>query len=153
MHIRDYRNTDLPYLYEICLKTGNSGHDATSLFLDPFMIGQYYAAPYAMFAPQCVLVVEGEAGTIFRPLGYILGTTDTKAYNEWFDKEWRPAAAATYPVSVPESTIEESNLAGRIRNLFHTSFTEAPWLDEYPGHIHIDLLPEIQGSGLGQTPH
>jgi len=150
MHIRDYQISDLPYLYDICLKTGNSGEDATPLFHDPFMIGQYYAAPYAIFDPRCVLVIEGAANGVVRPLGYMLGTIDTQAYNSWFDREWRPAAAAMYPASLPASRIEETEFSERIRRLFHTPFPEIPWLNEYPGHIHIDLLPSIQGGGWGR---
>ncbi|HMM60169.1 MAG TPA: hypothetical protein PKC25_08570, partial [Candidatus Rifleibacterium sp.] len=100
MRIRDYCTTDLPYLYEICLKTGDSGRDATPLFSDPFMIGQFYAAPYAIFDPRCVLIIEGEIGSTVRPLGYMLGTVDTRAFNTWFDNEWRPAAAQMYPARV-----------------------------------------------------
>ena len=26
-------------------------------------------------------------------------------------------------------------------------------VDDYPAHLHIDLLPELQGQGLGPPPH
>lgn len=151
MCIRDYAITDLPYLYDICLKTGDSGKDATSLFSDPFMIGQFYAAPYAIFDPGCVLIIEGKTSGVVRPLGYILGTNDTRTYNSWFDREWRPAVAAMYP-QAPDNSESSAppSFSQRIRTLFHTPFFEMPWFDEYPGHIHIDLLPDIQGGGWGR---
>jgi hypothetical protein len=196
MRIRDFRPTDLPYLYEICLKTGFSGKDATAQFVDPFMIGQFYAAPYAAFEPRCVLMLEGDRPGFTRPVGYILGTTDTLAFNRWFDREWRPAAAALYPLPptsgadspapgpgfpAPTDVFQKSPVpislnasspgpAGaapdpahgapspapapgfedRIRSLFHKPFEEAPWFAEYPGNLHIDLLPDAQGGGWGR---
>src|SRR5665213_4601378 len=41
--IRPYRADDLAALYEICLKTGDSGKDATALYDDPKLIGHVYA--------------------------------------------------------------------------------------------------------------
>ncbi len=152
MLIRDYCPVDLPYLYDICLRTGDSGRDASSLFVDPFMIGQFYAAPYALFDPRCVLILEGRLGDQVRPLGYMLGTHDTAAYNAWFDRAWRPSAAAMYPPR-PETPVPAGGvkpLAERIRALFHQPFAPSPWLERYPGHIHIDLLPEVQGAGWGR---
>ncbi|MBU1680822.1 MAG: GNAT family N-acetyltransferase, partial [Bacteroidetes bacterium] len=50
--IRNYHPSDLTALYRICLKTGNSGKDATDLHSDPEIIGHFYAAPYAVFEPE-----------------------------------------------------------------------------------------------------
>jgi len=147
MRLRDYVATDMPYLYDICLRTGDSGKDASALYRDKYMIGQYYAAPYAARDPRCALVLEGESDGIVRPLGYILGTPDTVAYNEWFDTNWRSGAAALYPGGLPGSSGHEA----RLRSLFAQPFPgEQPsWYREYPGQIHIDLLPEAQGAGWG----
>lgn len=146
MRISDYRETDLPYLYEICLKTGDNGRDATDLFNDPYVLGQFYAAPYAWFEPDCVLILEGEHQGLTRPLGYILGTSDTAAYTDWFNRRWRPAAKALYQGAEGNKSPTEA----AIRELFSRTLLLPPWAAEYPGHIHIDLLPEAQGGGWGR---
>ena len=150
MNIRDFQVTDMPYLYEICLLTGDSGADATSQFSDPYILGQYYAAPYAVRDPKAVLILEGECKGATRPVGYILGTPDTVAYNEWFDARWRPYATALYG-AIPDGC---SEFETTIRRLFTKTDAGAqesgPPMAEYPGHIHIDILPEAQGSGWGR---
>jgi hypothetical protein len=56
--IRRAALSDLPYLYEICLKTGDAGKDASALFNDPYLMGQYYATPYLLFPAGICFVVE-----------------------------------------------------------------------------------------------
>jgi len=146
MDIRNYREPDLPYLYEICLKTGDNGKDASPLYNDPYVLGQFYAAPYAFFEKDCVLILEGAYQGLRRPLGYILGTSDTAAYTDWFNREWRPAAEVLYRgTEGSKSTTEEGT-----RRLFAEPLPCPTWAAQYPGHIHIDLLPEAQGGGWGR---
>lgn len=146
MDIRDYKETDLPYLYEICLKTGDNGKDASELYNDPYVLGQYYAAPYAFFEKDCVLILEGTYHGIQRPLGYILGTSDTINYTDWFNRHWRPAAQGLYGGTEGcKSPAEQAT-----RKLFVRDLICPPWAETYPGHIHIDLLPQAQGGGWGR---
>ncbi len=49
--IRPVRHDDLDALYDICLRTGNSGQDGTAFYEDPRLVGEVYAAPYAVLQP------------------------------------------------------------------------------------------------------
>jgi GNAT superfamily N-acetyltransferase len=140
--------SDLPYLYEICLKTGDSGKDASALFNDPFVIGQYYAAPYLVSPDGICFVVEDE----FRPQGYIVAAPDTGAFNKWMEEVWLPPLRERYPRPFPPEKIRTEK-EGHILALFHECHhpvdTE-PWFESHPAHLHIDLLPSLQGKGLGR---
>ena len=57
--IRPYHPEDLDGLYDICLKTGDTGEDATGLYDDPKLLGHLYAAPYAVLEPDLTFVLEG----------------------------------------------------------------------------------------------
>ena len=45
LHLRPYRPGDLLALYDVCLRTGNSGDDAQATYRDPLLLGHIYAAP------------------------------------------------------------------------------------------------------------
>jgi len=144
MRIRDYHCSDLPYLYDICLRTGDSGGDASALYSDPYMVGQYFAAPYAARDPRCVLVLEDAA----KPVGYVLGTDDTVAYLAWFDGEWRPRLALMY-AAFGSGTDGLSQYESWLRGLIAEVPKAPAFSDAFPGHLHIDILPEGQGKGWG----
>jgi ribosomal protein S18 acetylase RimI-like enzyme len=144
--IRQAHGADVPYLYEICLKTGDNGKDASSLFNDSLLLGQYYAAPYFFHDPLLCFVVEDRV-----PQGYIVAAEDTIAFKQWLALEWLPPLqrryADPYPPEKFRSTYEQM-----IRNLFYQPLIidpSPPWLSSYPAHLHIDILPAYQRQGLG----
>jgi len=55
---------DIPYLSEICLKTGCSGKDATDLYSDPYMLSQFYAVPYIAYSTEHCYIVEADVNRI-----------------------------------------------------------------------------------------
>src|SRR5258706_13095644 len=84
--IRPYRPADLEALYDICLKTGDSGQDASPLYRDAKLVGHLYAAPYGVLEPTSAFVVEDQAGVG----GYIVGAADTAAFAARAEAEWWP---------------------------------------------------------------
>jgi ribosomal protein S18 acetylase RimI-like enzyme len=142
-HIRPYRPADLADLYEICVKTGNSGQDATGRFESDDLLPDIYVGPYLAFEPELAFVVDVGG----RAAGYILATANTRAFVERYRTEWLPDFAAKYPLVNPPRTLDD-----RVVKIGHTpeSMLGAD-VDEFPAHLHIDLLPEVQGNGIGRT--
>jgi GNAT superfamily N-acetyltransferase len=140
--------SDLPYLYDICLKTGDEGKDASALFKDPYLIGHYYAAPYLSYQKSICYVAEYEC----RPQGYILSVPDTAAFNQWMEEYWLPPLRNNFSKYLIEPCSEkEKMILSRInKKHYPIDTTNQSLLKHYPAHLHIDLLPNMQGKGIGK---
>jgi ribosomal protein S18 acetylase RimI-like enzyme len=145
--IRTAVASDIPYLYEICLKTADSGKDASALYFDHYLVGQYYAAPYLFYDCPLCFVVEQDG----IPRGYIVCAADTTDFNKWMEAEWLPVLRQRYRLPYPEDKTR-SPLEAHLVAAIHNDLSEAmpPELADYPAHLHIDLLPSIQGAGWGR---
>jgi len=141
--------SDLPYFYEICLKTGDGGKDASALFSDPYLIGHYYAAPYLACQSGICFVAEYE----YRPQGYIVAVPDTVSFKQGMEEHWLPPLRKRYPRPFPPARSEkEKEIIEHIHErIFPVDIAEQPWLTDYPAHLHIDLLPCLQGKGQGRA--
>jgi ribosomal protein S18 acetylase RimI-like enzyme len=139
--IRPYRPDDLDVLYRICLKTGDAGRDASEFYCNAEILGQVYAAPYAMHAPESAFVVEDQEGVA----GYILGPADTHSFEKILEAEWWPRLRTRYPEPAAPQTGDE-RMAWLIH---HPPRTPRRISEPWPAHSHINLLPRLQGQGLG----
>lgn len=144
--IRPYEPRDLEALYRICLATGWAGEDASGVYQDPKLVGHLYAAPYGVLAPECALVAEDDGGVA----GYILGAVDTAAFEARAEAEWWPGLRGEYvdPAGRPRRHwTPDQRLAFLIH---HPNRAPAELARRFPAHLHIDLLPRLQGQGLGR---
>jgi ribosomal protein S18 acetylase RimI-like enzyme len=141
--LRAYEPRDLGQLYEICLRTGDAGQDATGLVGDPRLFGELYAAPYGTLEPRHALVIDDGDG---RAVGYVLGAVDTRAFEARCEAEWWPALRERHPIGSGANDLDEL-LIGMLHERHHE---DDALLERYPSHLHIDLLPEIQGQGWGR---
>ena len=141
--IRSYKSADTSAAYEICLKTGNSGQDATHLFSDPLVLGHIYVGPYMEFEPQSVFILEDDQG----PCGYIMGVLDSQKYYQWMHSEWLSKIRVDYkkPTGDPDTWNETEKITNL---LFHP--VSQRLLPAFPSHLHIDLLLQAQGKGQGK---
>ena len=143
LHIRSYEPADLDQLYDICLRTGASGEDASEQVVEPRLLGEIYAAPYGVLEPEHALVVDDGAGTA---IGYAIGAIDTLAFEARCESEWWPPLRERHPIGSGGNDLDELLIA----MLHHPHPSDASVLGEYPSHLHIDLLPEAQGQGWGR---
>jgi len=135
--IRPYRESDRADVAEICLKTGDGGQDATGMHGSDELLADIFALPYVDLEPEtCFVVDTGE-----RASGYIVCAADTRGFVERYRSDWVPAFAAKHGGAGLSPMIEIGLDPDRM-------IIEE--LDEYPAHLHIDLLPELQGQGMGR---
>lgn len=141
--VRKATPADLPAIYDICRRTADAGVDATALYCDPQMPGTIWAAPYALFEPDFTFVLgDGD-----RPaLGYVLAVPDTAAFERRLDAEWWPEARQRFAGFVPRNEAE----ANALRHIVSPENHIDEIVVQYPAHLHINLLPEAQGSGWGR---
>jgi ribosomal protein S18 acetylase RimI-like enzyme len=141
--IRKYRPGEERVLYDICLLTGDSGADASGLYQDPLLLGSVYVGPYLRLAPSHALVGVDAEGVA----GYVLGVPDTVAFEAECERSWWPALRARYPLSAFPA---DSPDGGIVRLIHKPPVTDPDVVERYPAHLHIDLLPRLQGQGDGR---
>ena len=144
-NIRPCTPQDSHAVYEVCLKTGDAGQDATHLFEDPKALGHLYAGPYLILEPDLAFVLEDEQGVC----GYILGALDTLDFQKRYLDKWLPPLQERYPDPTGDET--HWNKTQKIyHQIHHPDLNFLPIFEFYPSHLHIDLLPRAQGQGNGK---
>ena len=143
--LRPYASRDLAAVYDICLRTADAGADAAHLYADPWVLGHRYAGPYVALEPEFAFVLESRE----RVVGYILGVPDSARFAAESEAKWFSLLRPLYPLPAES----DRSLDAQARRLIHAGCPapDAAWLPQYPAHLHIDLLPQAQGRGLGRA--
>lgn len=131
---------DLPRLREICLVTGLAGDDATGRWSDDALLPDLFLEPYLALERGTGWVVDdGEL------LGYLVATFDTAAFVDEWRRDWSPEFARRHPRIASD---DERWMHDRAA---HPELMIPAHVQQYPVHLHIDLLPQTQGRGLGRA--
>lgn len=142
LHIRPAVDADIPALFEICLKTADAGKDGSALFSDPLLPGYLWSVPYGRFEPDLAFVLADGDSTI----GYVLGAADTLAFRRRLEAEWWPWVREQVG-----GMVASRRLDGLALSRIAKPDTGRPWLQQdYPAHLHINLLPQAQSAGWGK---
>jgi ribosomal protein S18 acetylase RimI-like enzyme len=152
MFIRNYRKQDEAAVEEITFRTGFQGEDLTGRrFFDDrtlfFLIFIYY---YTRYEPQhCFVAVDSANDAV---IGFICGTPDTPAQQARFMKTtaWRiPLRAFFFTIwRHPRTFLTFLRFVNMARHLNHGQ-SAAQLEADYPAHLHMNVLPEYQGQGVG----
>jgi GNAT superfamily N-acetyltransferase len=145
LNIRQFRSEDLDALYRISLATGFVGDDASHLYADPRLIGHIYAAPYALLEPQLALVVEDSEGVA----GYVVGTTDTTAWEQRLEQVWWPSLRERYAMPAAAGASGLTHDQRRAFMIHCPTRTPRAVARRYPAHLHLNLLPRLHRRGVG----
>jgi ribosomal protein S18 acetylase RimI-like enzyme len=144
--LRPCRPGDEPGAYYVCLKTGDSGGDGEPLFQeDPDALGRLFVGPYLAFEPELGLILEDDQGVC----GYALGAFDSRRFYDRYETDWRPRLCARFPE--PQGNPAEWTHVQQVHHVYHHPdyFCPEPY-EDYPAHLHIDLLERARGRGWGR---
>jgi len=140
--VRKARPDESDALFEICLKTADSGNDATDLYSNPRLPGYLWAAAYGALEPDFTFVLA----TPDRAIGYVLAVPDTQAFARRLETEWWPMVRRELAGTTAQKPLDAAALAYVANPQTHPAWLQ----DDYPAHLHINLLPEAQSSGWGR---
>lgn len=141
--LRPYRPDDRAAMYAVCLQTAATGGDATPLHRDHSLPGKVWVGPYVEFEPDLAFVLDDGAGV----QGYVLGSLDTRAFEARLAAEWMPPLQRLHAADEFEPDTRDAAL---VRLIHQPMVAPVAVVDDYPSHLHIDLLPRWQGGGWGR---
>lgn len=146
MFVRPFATPDTGDLYSVCLRTADAGGDATHLHSDPDLPGHVWLGAYLALAPELAWVIDDGRD---RALGYVVGALDTETFEESCEQSWWPDLRARFPETAARSLTATEADQALVRRIHHPQPPPRQIVEDHPSHLHIDLLPEAQGSGLG----
>lgn len=139
--IRTAEPRDRDALYDVCVKCGDAGKDASALLADPELLGAVYVGPYLALEPATCLTLD-----LVGPAGYALGTPDTAAFQARAEREWWPALRARYPRGSGSRELD----AALVDEIWSPPVAPDDVVERWPAHLHIDLLERARGGGWGR---
>lgn len=139
--LRPAEPSDLERLGDIAYRTGFFGAPADPYFADAALFRDLWVRPYLLGPGCCNLVAELGGETV----GYLLGACDPRAYRRYLRGPLlrhllRRSLTGGYPKG-------RSSLPYLLRALRY----RARHAKGYPAHLHVNLLPEARGQGLGRA--
>ena len=144
MQVRPFRVRDTAAVYDVCLRTGDDGADSSGQTADPRLFGDVWVGSYLALSPGPAMVLQDDEGVA----GYTVAALDTVEFDAACEATWWPPLRSRHqrPVGTPEGWTLDQRLA----HLVHSPPRTPRWIvDDHPSHLHIDLLPRIQGGGHG----
>lgn len=132
--------------YYVCLKTGDFGKDGEPFYReDPDALGRIFVGPYLAYEPDLSLILGDKEGIC----GYAFGAFDSKRFYDRYEKEWRQDLIKKFPK--PQGDPATWTRVQIVYSWYHhPDYTMPEPYDEYPSHLHIDLLERAQGRGFGR---
>ena len=144
--IRPARPSDQPGAYHVCLKTGNFGKDGEPFYReDPDALGRIFVGPYLAYEPELSLMLEDSDGIC----GYALGAFDSRAFYARYESGMAKGSVRTFSRAAGRPRPVEPR-ADRLFLVPSPRLHHARAVQNYPAHLHIDLLPRARGRGFGR---
>ncbi|MFW9992421.1 MAG: GNAT family N-acetyltransferase [Candidatus Odinarchaeota archaeon] len=147
--IRNCSNKDREDIRKICYKTGYMGEDLTGkeLFNDQKLFGYLFCLYYLMYELQHCFVAENTE--IGRVVGYVIGTDDSEKQYSQFRKKMIPRIVLRVLMVSWWKYPESFRMIRHLQKLEEGSTETISIEKDYPAHLHINVLSDYQGIGVG----
>ncbi|MCG8454371.1 MAG: GNAT family N-acetyltransferase [Spirochaetales bacterium] len=116
----------------------------------PSLIGYLWSTWYVRYASEHSFVGTDSQNTA---VGYALSTVDTLAYLQHFSQSMTPLIQGSLMELKRTHPQVHQQFAHEFRHVHHVYHLEnmKQVCQDYPAHIHVDILPGFQGQGLGKA--
>ncbi|MBV1775227.1 GNAT family N-acetyltransferase [Burkholderiaceae bacterium DAT-1] len=141
IHIRPATPDDAPSLSAICLSTADAGQPLDILTTASELPGLLYALPYLHCPGAAALVAHDSEGIV----GYAVGSPASPQFYDWMNTHWLPEQRSRFPQAMAGEPADHAWL-----NRLYQDWHAPEVLDEFPAHLHINLLPRARGKGAGR---
>lgn len=140
--VRPLRPDDWEGVVAVAYATAFFGTPASRFFADKQLFADLWVAPYFGGTGCCGFVAEESE----RVVGYVLGSCDTARYRRWL---WRRAPLLIGRALTGGYRALGGSLPYLGRALRHPAKSVST--QDFPAHLHINLLTEARGHGLGRS--
>jgi len=149
--IRKATVADTDALFRICLLTANAGKSAEELHDFPELPGLTFAVPYLTRKATFAYVLEEEDTK--EVVGYVVGSHDTREYEQDVHENWFPVHAVRYlygsPLDKPDIKKGDRLYLDRFHNPKDYKACEES-VAFSSAHLHINVLEKYQRKGWGK---
>lgn len=142
--IRKATGADEPALSNICLLTADAGKSAKDLHDFAELPGLIFAVPYVKLPNTWGFVMEDELS--HEVVGYVLGTTDTRYFEQYAEQHWWPPLAEKYS-ALGATKPADVKYINTIKHMFTAPQASVAIS---PAHLHINILEPYQRAGWGR---
>jgi hypothetical protein len=144
--IRAYQPADREVVRRICCVTAFRSAGARAILGDEHLCADYFSLYYTDIEPDLSYVAELDG----RVVGYVFGCRDARLYAATMAHRIVPRLLARAVGHLARGRYRDSALRRYLRWAFTWSWREtlSVPLADYPGHYHINVLPEGQNQEL-----
>ncbi len=147
--VRRCTREDEAKITDICYRTGYMGENLTGkkIFNDKKLFGLLFCSYYLRYETEnCFVVIDKRNNNT---AGYIIGTMDSRKQLKNFELKmvWRIAIRLFFHTL----WVHPESFKCTMGFLFNLDMKDEPenLHDEFPAHLHINISPEYQRSGIG----
>ncbi len=145
--VRPYVDADRDGVRRVCVATGYMGDPIAWQWRDQASFADLFTGHYTDHEPESALVAELDG----RVVGYLLGCRDSAAVASPAPMMARHLLVRGLLVRPGTAGVLWRSLADVAVGLAHGGRLDAELSDpRWPAHLHINLLPEARGGGVGR---